>query len=250
MKNQAASIEKINPLFKDLYKLGAVAAWLVAGLTLSEIIFFTFYPQPDTIRDWFALFQSNKLIGLLVFWGFEGLMYGLFIFVFLALYFTLRKTNPSWMVIAITFALLGIGIFFATNNPFSMLTLSDQYAIASVDAEKSAFLAAGEAILANTNQRGVGGFNMGLFLVSVAGLIISTVMLHSQVFSKETAYLGIFAFAFSLADYLRQALTESVLISLLVILTGALLFIIWFILVGRRLYRLGYRADIALHNAS
>jgi len=142
-------------------------------------------------------------------------------------------------VIALTFALLGIGIFLATNNPFSMLSLSNRYAAATTDGERSTFLAAGQAILANTNQRAVGGFNMGLFLVSVAGLIVSSVMLQSNSFGRLTAYVGILANALSLADYLRQTLTTSAIVALLVILPNALFLVIWYVLVGRRLYQLG-----------
>jgi hypothetical protein len=43
------------------------------------------------------------------------------------------------------------------------------------------------------------------------------------------------------ADYLRQALTSSVALALLVILPGALLLVLWFLLVGRRLLVLGRR---------
>jgi hypothetical protein len=166
-------------------------------------------------------------------------MYAMFILVFLALYVVLRKANEGRMAIAMTFALLGIGIFFATNNPFSMLSLSDQYAAATTDAQRSMILAAGQAVLANTNQRAVGGFNIALFLVSVAGLKVSSVMFQSNSFSRTTAYVGILAHGLSLADYLRQALTSSVTIALLVILPNALFLVIWFVLVGRRLYQLG-----------
>jgi hypothetical protein len=143
------------------------------------------------------------------------------------------------MAIAITFSLLGVGIFLATNNPFSMLSLSDQYAAATTDAQRTTLLAAGQAVLVNTSQRVVGGFNVGLFLVSVAGLIVSSVMLQSSSFSRSTAYVGILAYTLSLVDYLRQIVTQSATIALLVILPNALLLVVWFVLVGRRLYQLG-----------
>jgi len=134
---------------------------------------------------------------------------------------------------------LGIGIFLATNNPSSMLSLSKQYATATTDAERSNLLAVGQALLSNTNQRAIDSFNMGLFLVSAAGLIVSSVMLQSAYFSRSTAFVGILAHGLSLADYLRQALTSSAIITLLVILPNALFLVIWNILVGRRLYQLG-----------
>ena len=239
MMNQVTNAETADSAYKSLYKLGGAAALIVAGLTFSEVIGFTFYPQPSTVSDWFMLFQSNRIIGLLDFWGLEVPMYAMFVLVYLALYVVLRKANEGRMAIAMTFALLGIGIFFATNNPFSMLSLSDQYGAATTDAQRSTILAAGQAVLANTNQRAVGGFNIALFLVSVAGLIVSSVMFQNNSFSRTTAYVGILAHGLSLADYLRQALTSSVTIALLVILPSALFVVIWFALVGWRLYQLG-----------
>ncbi len=244
---QFINAETADSAYKNLYKLGGAAAWIVVALTLGEIIGFTFYPQPSTVSDWFTLFQSNKIIGLFGFWGLEIPMYAMFIMVFLALYIVLRKTNPGLMAIALAFALLGIGIFFATNNPFSMLSLSNQYAAATTDAQRSTLLAAGQAVLANTGQRAVGGFNVGLLLVSVAGLIVSSIMFQSQTFSRTTAYVGILAHALSLADCLRQALTSSEIITLLVILPSALLLMTWYVLVGRRLYRLGQIEGKMLH---
>jgi len=237
--NQVSDTESVDPAYQSLYKLGGVAAWIVAVLTAGEVIFFSFYPQPSTVSGWFMLFHSNKITGFLDYWGLEVLMYMMFILVFLALYFVLRKTSQVPMILALTFALLGIGIFFATNNPFSMLSLSNQYANATTAGERSSLLAAGQAILANTNQRAVGGFNMGLFLVYTAGLIVSSVMFQSKSFSRPTAYVGVLAYALSLADYLREALTSSVIIALLVILPGALLSVIWFTMVGSRLYKMG-----------
>ena len=200
---------------------------------------FAFFPQPNTISGWFILFQANPIIGLLDFWGLDVPMYAMFVIVFLALYAALKNVDKSRMAIACALALLGIAIFFSTNNPFSMLSLSRQFAAATTDANRSALLAAGEALLANTNQRAIGGFNMGLLLVSVAGLIVSSVMRRATSFRRLTAYVGILAFGFSLADYLRQAFTSSVIITLLLIFPGALLIVVWFSLVGRRLLQLG-----------
>jgi hypothetical protein len=237
--NQVANAETADPAYRSLYKLGGAAALIVVVSILGEAVAHIFYPQPSTVNDWFTLFQSNKIIGLLDFWGLEVPMYAMFIVVFLALYVVLRKADEGRMAIAITFALLGIGIFFATNNPFSMLSLSNQYAAATTDAQRSTLLAAGQAVLANTSQRAVGGFNMGLFLVSIAGLIVSSVMLQSNSFSRLTVYAGILANALSLADYLREALTSSATVALLVILPYTLFLVMWFALVGRRLFQLG-----------
>ncbi len=242
MTTQSAGAETPSTTYKG-FQLAGVAALGVVVLTLGEIAAFIFYPQPGTVQDWFLLFQSNKLLGLIDFWLLEVVMYLLFVPVFFALYAVLRKINPSAMALVAILVLLGIAIFLATNNPFSMLSLSTRYAAATTDAQRSALVAAGETLLANTGQRAVGGFNMGLFLVSVAGLIVSIVMRKGGPFSRATAVVGILAYGLSLADYLRQALTSSPLIALAVILPGALLLSAWYVMVGRGLWRMGRAID-------
>ena len=196
--SEVSTLEGVDPTYAGLFRVGGVAALVVAFLTVIEVILFTLYPQPSTVSGWFELFQDSPILGLFDFWGLEVLMYVMFALVFLALYVLLRQVNKSGMAIALTLALLGIAIFFATNNPFSMLSLSNKYAAATTDANRSALLAAGEALLANTNQRVIGGFNIGFLLVSVAGLIVSSVMLRATSFRRLTAYAGILAFGFSL----------------------------------------------------
>jgi hypothetical protein len=228
-----------SPDGRSLFRLGGAAAFLVALLTVLEVVVFALLPQPGTVEEWFALFLESPVGGLIAFWGLEILMYAAFVPVFLALYAVLGRAGPGAMAVALALSLIGCAVFFAANNPFSMLTRSNRYAAASTGAAKGTLLAAGEAVLALTNQRAVGGFNIALFLVSAAGLIVSAVMLRSTVFARSTAYVGIAAFALSLADYLRQALTSSELVALLVILPGALLLVLWFALTGVRLLRLG-----------
>jgi hypothetical protein len=224
---------------RDIFRLGAVAALIAAVVTLGEVIVQSISPLPESVVDWFELFQRNRIMGLFEFWGLEVVMYITFVIVFLALYTALKKVDRTRMTIALTLALIGIAVFLATNNPFAMLSLSDQHAAATTEAQKSIFAAAGQALLANTNQRTVGGFNMGLFLVSIAGWIVSAVMLRSKSFSRTIAYMGIAANALSLLDYLRQALTSSEIVALLVILPNVILLIIWYFLIYRQLSRLG-----------
>jgi hypothetical protein len=237
--SQVSGASAPDPTYRSLYRICGLAAWVVAVLTVIEVIFFILYPQPSSVRDWFELFQGSPIIGIVDFWGLEMPMYAMFVLVFLALYVVLRKINKSGMTIALALALLGIAIFFSTNNPFSMLSISSKYAAATTDMQRSTLLAAGEAILANTNQRAVGDFNVGLFFVSIAGLIVSTVMLRATTFRRLTAYVGILAFGLSLADFLRQAFTTSVTIALLLIIPGAFFLVGWFFFVSRRLLQLG-----------
>jgi hypothetical protein len=237
--NDARSEARPTVAYRPLIRLGGIAAFLVVALTLAEVVAFMIVPQPGTVLAWFALFRRSPLLGLLSFWGLEVPMYLMFVLVFLALYVVLRADAEGGMLIATALVLLGVGVFLATNNPFTMFALSRRYAAATTGAQRAALLAAGEVVVANTAQRAVGGFNTALFLVSVAGLIAAAVMLRSRAFRPFTGYVGLLAHALSLADYVRQALASDELLALLVIMPGALLLVLWFGLVGRRLWQLG-----------
>lgn len=232
-------MESEDSKWRSLYNVGGIAAIMAAVLLLIEIIVFTIWPQPATVLGYFTLLQTNKIIGLIDFYLLEIIAYILFIPMFLAIYFALRRLNESYMVIAIFMAFLGIAIFLSTNNSFPMLNLSNQYVTATTEAQKFIILAAGQALLVNTGQRAFGGFNMGLLLISVAGIVMSTVMLRSNNFGNKTAYVGILAFAISLAEYVRMILLPAELTILLIfaILSGVLL-MIWLIMVGRSLIKL------------
>ena len=233
---------------RALYRVGAAAAWAVVLLTMGVVTWLTIFPQPATVEGWFELFQRTPLIGVLDFWGLEVLMYPMFVLVFLSLDNVLRESAPVRMTVALVFGLLGVGIFLANNNPFTMLSLSREHAAAVTASERAMLLAAGKAVLVGTGQRVVGGFNVGLFLVSLAGLITSTAFFKGGVFRRQAGYLGLAAFGLSLLDYFRQMITSSTLIALLVILPNAILLVIWFGRIGSRLYQLGREVEPGQEN--
>lgn len=95
-----------------------------SSATFSLDYHITIWPLPSTVTDYFALFQNKKLIGLLDFSLIEFVAYVLFIPMFLAIYVAIKKANESYMTLALTLAMTGIVVYLATNNPFSMLSLS------------------------------------------------------------------------------------------------------------------------------
>lgn len=166
---------------------------------------------------------------------------------FLALYAVLRRAHKSTMAIATTLALVAIAVYFASNTALSMLSLSDQYAAATTEAQRTTFLAAGQTTLAINRfsdpgaHPGAGGY-ASLLLIAVAGMITSVVMLRSDMFNRATAYVGILASALDLAYCIAYAFVPAVdsdLLAVCFIPAVGLLLMIWHILIGRRLYRLG-----------
>ena len=89
-------------------------------------------------------------------------------------------------------ALLCALMYLATNTAFSMFSLSQEYAVATTEVQKSILLAAGQSMLAIT--RGTGVLYTGMPLVWLAGLIFSVVMLMSMDFGMATGWVGILGF--------------------------------------------------------
>jgi hypothetical protein len=121
-----------------------------------------------------------------------------------------------------------------------MLSLSEQYAAAATDAQRAMLLAAGEALLA-INNLGViyqgAGIYLSLFLVTLAGLIISIVMLQSTLFGKITAVIGILANGIALSCFI--ALVFAPALYALPIIISAPFRVTWYVLIARKLFQIG-----------
>jgi hypothetical protein len=221
--------------WKSLYKVGGVAAVLSAVFIPIQMIVFVVWPPPleGTVSDWFRLFQTNRLIGLV---DLDLLLVAdnvLLIPLLLALYVTLRRASESLMAIATTLGIVGIVLFITSNPAIEMLSLSDHYAAATTDAQRATFLAAGQAMLASWQGT---SFQVGYLLSSVAGIVIPAVMLRGTIFSKPIAVLGILANAIGLGLYLPS-------IGIFLALFSVLFLELWYILLGRRLLQLGQGAS-------
>jgi hypothetical protein len=202
--------------------------------------------------DWFALMQSNRVAGLLQLFFTDLFGVALMFPIVFALYAALRRANGVYSAFATGLACLGIAIVIATNTNYSLVYLSDQYAAATTDAQRSMLLAEGESMLALLN--GTGPIMAGFFLEG-ALVIISVVMLQGRVrvFSKGIAYLGLVAHGLDLAHAIVFLIfipifnTDAALaIGVPLLAIGGTLQLIWYPLVGRRLLQLGRRQSKAL----
>jgi hypothetical protein len=246
MNDQTVTIENAGDSWKSLYRIGAVAA-LVAVILFRRNLSAEFsillnmglvksWPQtwPVGAGEWFAVFQDTPFIGLTMFNFFDLINYTLVGLIFLAVYAALRQANRTWMTIAIAFSFTGIASFYASNQAFALLSLSGKYAAATTEAQRATFLAAGEALLASTNYGS--GFYLGLLLVVLAGLVISVVMLHSDVFSKATASMGIAANVLMLGYFVVLPIAPDWIF--LPPTLSAPFRVIWYVLIARRLLQL------------
>jgi hypothetical protein len=236
MNTQITNDQVVDSKWKSLYRAGGAGALIVGTLLLIETIAYiaTSAPSLADAAGWFSLFHNNRFVGLVDFGILELYALVLFVPMFLALYVVLRRASESNMAIAAILAFTGIAVNFATSKLFSLLTLSDLYAAAATTAMKSQFLAAGQATLAVGALGGIGGSVEGGIPLAVAGLIISVIMLRSNILGRAVGYLGILANGTGLVMYFNAALAPAVSGSPFFVVFF-LFSVIWFILIGRKL---------------
>jgi hypothetical protein len=224
--------------WRSLYRVAAGAAVLVAAVIPIQTVIYLMSPPPDTVTEWFNLFERNPLHALVdmdLFYMVDNVLAAL---VILALLVALFRASPSLVAIGATLGLLGIAVFFASNPAFSMLSLSQDYAAATTAAERSMYLAAGEATMATWQGS---AYLVSYELGALATLIISLVMLRSTVFSRLTAYMGI---ATGVLMLWPPVSTIGIVVSLLSLLP----LFVWYLLIARQLFVRGHddtRKEIA-----
>lgn len=229
--NQDTNTETVYSDWNGLYRVGAVAALLMFVLTLIQSFIFITNPPPSTVIDYFTLFQKSQILGLLDLDFLLIVINILLILIYLALYVALVRINKSYMTIALAIGLVGTILFFASREAtFGMLSLSNQYAAASTDTERTILLAAGQTLLTIYNGT---AFDLSYVFGGVVILIFSVVMLWSNVFSKATSYLGI------VMGILMLVPPTVGTIGLLLSLISLIPTLMWLILIARRLFQLG-----------
>jgi hypothetical protein len=229
-RNDVSVTETTASRWNWLYKVGGAAALISAIFIPIQVIVFLTWPPPleGTISDWFALFQQNRLVGLI---DLDLLLVAdnvLLIPILLALYIVLRRASESVMALATAFGLVALVLFIASNPAFQILSLSEEYAAATTDAQRSVLLAAGQVMISTWQGT---AFQVAYVLGAVSGIAIGAVMVRSG-FSKVTGYMGLLGNALGLGLYVP-------IIGVFIAIFSVLFLEVWYILIARRLFQLG-----------
>ena len=214
--------------WQTLHKVGGVTALAVLVLIPIQMVVFFLWPPPSSVLGWFTLFQDNALVGLLDMDLLLIVDYLLLIGVFSGLWASLRRANESLMAIALILQLVATASYLASTVAFEMLSLSNEYANATTDAERSLFLAAGQAMLVTWQGT---AFDVSYVLSALAVLIVSAVMLRSHLFSKVTGYVGLSA------GVLMSVPSTAGMIGVVFSLLSLVPLVVWLALIARRLLR-------------
>jgi len=252
MNTQTLSIDKakqnsetIVPQWNWLYTIGGAAALMAMLVNLLDVILgfggtevVTYGSRPAIA--WFTVYQKSWFTGLYSL-GILNILYMVAMLpVYVALFGVHRRRQAVHMALVVIVFLLAMSIYISTNAAIPLLVLSNKYALANPDVQKTIFIAAGEAVLARGEDFTPGAF-IGLFFSGIAAIVVSFVMLRGGIFGKAHAWIGIVGFTFlSLFTIFATFVPALYTIAFYVFGSiGGVLALTWFALVARRLFQLG-----------
>jgi hypothetical protein len=244
-KSQASGLRRI-PMedhslpeqgYAGIYLAGSISALVIVVIFLVEmLVVVTKGLPPISVEEWFNIYRTSRAIGLIRTFALDIVAVSLHVPLYLALYYILRQTKERFglLLVAIVFALIGVAVYLGTNTTFSMLSLSDEYSVATTEVHKVQLIGAGKAVLSVFN--GTGPF-AAYALYSVAGILVSIVMLKGSIFGKATAIIGIVGNALELG--LPPSIDPAFFMKVdpFLIGIGGVFIIIWYVLISLKLIK-------------
>jgi hypothetical protein len=192
--------QELNSLFQHIvedksriYRTGAFFALGIILIYLIDLfVVLVFGLVPKTVPELFELIQQNRLIVILQAFAPDLIAAVCRVPLMIALFIALIKVKKSFLTlsVSIVLAFIGIAVYFSYNGVFSMVYLSDQFALAETDFLRQQLLSAGHAFLSSFNANGTQPF-MAFTLYAISGILISIVMWKSPEFGKPVAIVGI-----------------------------------------------------------
>jgi hypothetical protein len=220
-----------------LLKVAAISALALVVFFVADIVLVVvFGPSPTTVEAWFALFQKNALLGIVLSNGLTVVVVALGVPFFIALCFFIQtsKAVHSILAIGIIFRIVGSAVYLASNTILPLWHLSNQYIDATSEAYKSQLLASGQAMLAISSGTTLLTVSV---LFTIAGILVCTSMLNSRALPKGVGVVGLVGFV--LGSRLPSLLVPSFLyrMSLLLIAIGTIALLFWYISVAAKLFQ-------------
>lgn len=221
---------------KIVYLVGAAACFILLAYSLATLIIMSLIGgPPETIEQTFSILIVNKLTGLLRLDILTVFVMPLYYLLFYSLFVALKKTDHAVSMISMILVFAGVTLFLATPSVFSYLYLSERFAVATSDFQRNQLLAAGESIFASDMWHGTGA-KIGGLLLQTGALLISILMLRSDVFNRLTAITGIATHGLDLAHILIGFFAPA--FGNIIMFIAGPLYLLWFPMVGLRLYKL------------
>ena len=228
MKSNKMSIDQN---WKGMYKVGGFSLLIAGVIPILYLLFVIIMQQtiPPLPLETLENPGPPVTLFLIAIIGETLLMPGV-----LGLYFALKNTNKTHMLIATAFSLISVIMFLVSRAQiFSLFPISGRYMATPSEIMKAAYLASADRAIELGNIYA----DMALMFLGVASILIGLVMLKGAV-GRRIGYLVIVAGIFTVFVPPAVILELPIMIPLMAVVLGA----VWQLIVGARLYSLGKRA--------
>jgi hypothetical protein len=225
-----------DPSWKGVYWAGGIGM-LLAGIfyLIGTTLGYDLGTPPGNSEAYLQSLAAHPAVAQVTYSIF-GLTDILLIPAVLGLYLALKGINKNAMLVAAGlvgfFILLDLGI--TEMNTLTLVTLTQNYAAATSDTLRAAYMAA--------ENWGLATLPIATFFSYVGPcleFLITSIVMWKGIFGKNTALLGIIANVLGIVGgfyFLYPTTALSILLTPILIIYGA-----WLIAAGRRLYKLGKR---------
>jgi len=218
------------------YRAGAISI-IIAGILV--LISLPLIPlllpslAPSSVQSGLTSIQSQSVLFGTT-WGIYLVSDLLYLIAFPALYFALRQANRTVTLIAAIFNMIFVAVDVGVDIPLrlSLIGLSNSYASTNGDT-RAAYLATGQLTMDLANLTAL----VATFLQFSAIILASYAMLKSQTFKKSLGYIGILSGVLGLLFIPTFAMGS--MLSGLFNIGGFIFLVVWSLLVGLKLYKLG-----------
>ena len=229
-----------DPTYRGLYKAGSLAL-LLSGILL--LIYagtlLILGPAPSPIVDYLTFLGANYLLVII---GMSFLTAALVLLIpaIFALYHALKPVSIGRTLIGSGILMSGIIVFLSNvGNYFWLVNIGLNYGRSCVSScvQINQTLALATAALATSSV--VIDFYIAILLIILGILVLSLAMLKSPIFGKAAGYLGIIAGIFSLVvPSVQELLYLNLSLSAYPLVASFLLYGIWALLAGSKLYKI------------
>lgn len=235
MEAQNLMVNSVDPQWKGIYRLGALAAFaLVIGYIFIIMLYIPVFPFPDEGQAMLEYLNGKTAVWWAII-GVSALTDFLYALIAFSLYQALKGINRPTMVVATGLKWLFVVLELAITWPnYAVLfTSSYGYAAATTDIQRTAYIAS-----ANYATTVINSTLMAVYaiLIPALGTLLIGLVMRKGIFNKVTAYLGVITGILGVVSVVGPLFISA--LEPTIILTS-LLTAVWFLLVGLRLFKLG-----------
>jgi hypothetical protein len=231
VRSERTMADAVDPEGRWLYRVGGVSALVLGVAYIVTIPLYAHVGPPPSGGEAWLRYLAGKTTEWWAILGLSVLTDLLFVPVALSLYLALKGVDRNAMLVATAFVGLFVVLDLAVtwSNFAALISLGSDYAAATSDVQRAAYVAAADyasAVLASRLE------TVYAIVVLSSGILVIGLVMLKGVFGRSTAGLALVTGVLGIVSITGFGVA---------IIMNAVVATVWVLFVGYRLYRLGQR---------